>query len=272
MAVATTAETTGATTAATTALIIAAHGDRGGPAPNLAIAQHCDRLRRMSDFGRVTAGFLNGTPRIEDVLASLKGRRDLKDVLVYPFFMSVGYFVDRVLPERIALAALAIPVRQMAPLGADPLLLDLMEERAIGGAAELGIPAEDADLLVVGHGSKLGPASANATKAVAAGLAERTPFATVTTAFLEEPPFVDEAIPAATKPLVVLGYFSSGGMHAAEDVPAAIARATVPLSYRGAIGADPAVATLIAASAMAALGLEAREPATLAHEKRDATS
>jgi len=109
-------------------------------------------------------------------------------------------------------------------------------------------------LLIVGHGSKLGPASASATRKAAARAAITRRFASVTTAFLEEEPFLEDILRAsAATPTVVAGFFFGDGLHAGEDVPDAIAEAGANALYTGAIGNSPAVAPLIAAALKTAL-------------------
>ena len=44
---------------------------------------------------------------------------------------------------------------------------------------------------------------------------------------------------------MVIGFFSSGGMHAAEDVPAAIAKTGADAIYAGPIGASAQIPRLI---------------------------
>ena len=80
-------------------------------------------------------------------------------------------------------------------------------------------------LLVVGHGSKFGPASAEATQERRPRIARAGSFASVATAFLEEPPFLKTRLRRVEAPTVVAGFFFGDGMHAGEDVPAAIAEA-----------------------------------------------
>ena len=64
-------------------------------------------------------------------------------------------------------ATVATPMRRLPPLGLEPGIADLVLADAISAAEAAGYVLSDSNLLVVGHGSKFGPASANATRKVA---------------------------------------------------------------------------------------------------------
>ena len=229
------------------AAVLVAHGDRGGPSPNAALHAQAEAVRASLAPATVTAGVLKGEPSLEEALARAAAS-GAAHIAVYPLFMADGYFMRKV-EERVAAAGIAPDPRILAPLGLDPALPDTLVEEAEKMASREGITPLSARLLIVGHGSKLGPASANATRKAAARAALARRFASVTTAFLEEEPFVEDALAAGrTQPTVVAGFFFGDGMHAGEDVPAAIAEAGANAIYTGAIGNSPAVAPLIAAA------------------------
>jgi sirohydrochlorin ferrochelatase len=227
-----------------TALVLAAHGDRGSACRNAVLRRHMEALSALGICGKADAGVLNGEPLLQDVLRDAASE-GVEQLLVYPFFMSGGYFVKKVLPERIALAKIAQPVTILAPLGLDPRLPRLLIRRSLDTAKEAGFVARTARLLIVGHGSKFGRASAEATKEAAAAVSASGAFGKVVTAFLEEPPFLFDALNSEQTPTVVAGFFSGEGMHGHDDVPAAIARISAPCAYTRPIGADPEVAVLI---------------------------
>jgi len=103
--------------------------------------------------------------------------------------------------------------------------------------------------VIVGHGSKSGaPASARSTRATAAVLGAQGLFAKVETAFLEEAPFAADVIAGCDRPTVVVGFFNGDGLHAAEDVPEAIAEAGGKAVYTGPLGASEGARRLIANS------------------------
>lgn len=227
------------------AVILAAHGDRGGDDPNATLFRHCAALRANGTFHSVSAGILRGEPVLEDAVraAVASGATCLA---VYPMFMAEGYFTRKVLTQRLAALEIPVDVHVLPPLGADPRLPDLMRAEALATAERVGIEAHTARLLIVGHGSKIGPASAEATRVVAAAIEQAGGFGRVETAFLEEPEFLEDALRRdAVTSTIVSGYFSGDGLHAAEDVPQAIVEAGAAAIYAGPIGKSDRISEMI---------------------------
>jgi sirohydrochlorin ferrochelatase len=233
------------------AVVLAAHGDRGGGDPNATLRAHRDALHALGHFRCVTAGVLKGEPEFETAL-NLAGQSGAAAIAIYPMFMADGYFTNKVLPERIANTGYGRASRILSPLGLDSRVPGLMLCEALSAAVRAGIEASSARLLVVGHGSQIGPASANATRAASHEIAARGMFASVATAFLEEPDFLDDALMADPRPTIVSGFFSGDGMHAAEDVPEAIQTTGANAHYAGPIGRSPELPRLISDAITAA--------------------
>lgn len=223
--------------------ILVSHGDRGGSAPNAALAAQAERVRELTGL-TVLTGMLKGEPTLEEAV-SKAATTGASRIVVYPLFMADGYFVKKV-RERASAVITSPELVVLAPLGIDPALADILVDEAVSLAQQENIETSGARLLIVGHGSKLGPASASATRKVAARAALARRFASVSTAFLEEEPFLEDALRASKTPTVVAGFFFGDGMHAAEDVPEAIAETGANAVYTGAIGDSPAIARLIA--------------------------
>lgn len=233
------------------ALVLAAHGDRGGSDRNAVLRQHADSLQNRGLLNSVSYGVLNGEPPLAGALQDADWTNpDL--VLVYPFFMSDGYFVKKVLPERIEQAGLAAPVETLEPLGLDPALPGLLLRRSIDAARDAGFEPPESRLIIVGHGSKFGRASAEATEAAATAVRTKATFVKVLTAFLEEAPFIADVLAAEQAPTVVAGFFSAEGMHGHDDVPEAIGAAQAPCIYTRPIGGDPEIPALIEAAVLKA--------------------
>ena len=238
------------------AAVLASHGDRAGIARNRLLASHAESVRSLTGLRSVTAGVLKGEPSLEAALseAAATGART---ILVYPLFMAEGYFTATVLPDRIRAAGFESTTRILAPLGLDRGVADLMQAEARETSRQAGLDPRASRLLVVGHGSKFGPASASATREAAAAIAQAGSFASVATAFLEEPPFLKSALERLQTPTVVAGFFFGDGMHAGEDVPAAIEETRAHAVYSGPIGQSAGIPSLIAASLLAASTVEA---------------
>lgn len=235
-----------------TAVLIVAHGERGGRADNRLLLSLRDAVAGRTGLRSLHAGVLNGAPSIEEALQALAAERPRR-LLVYPFFMSDGYFTRTVVPQRIAAAGNGMPWQLLAPLGLDPALAALIEHRALAEATAAGWPPQRSRLLLVGHGSSKSDASARATRAAAAAVGKASKFAAVATAFLEEPPFLADALADDSDPTIVVGFLSGEGLHGRDDIPAAISQARSALRYAGPIGAAAGVDALIAAAISAAL-------------------
>lgn len=236
-----------------TAVVLVAHGERGGTMQNASLAAHVGALASDGFIRTVVGGVLNGTPTLGDALAQARSS-GAKRILVYPLFMAPGYFVDIKLPDEIHVAGCDDISEILTPLGSDPNLPAIMLRRAVGVARKANLSPALARLVVVGHGSKSGtPASAYATRQFAATLRGRGVFGEVDVAFLEEAPSVQDVLTASKRPTVVIGYFYAAGLHAAEDVPEAIAETGADAIYTGAVGADMDTTNLIRKSIFAAV-------------------
>jgi sirohydrochlorin ferrochelatase len=234
------------------AAVLVSHGDRGGVDPNATLKAQAEAVHALTGLGSVTIGVLKGTPSLEEAL-EVADASGAAEILLCPLFMAEGYFAGRVLPHRLSEANVDTPIRTLPPIGLDAAMPDLVLADAIAAAEGAGLTPTLSNLLIVGHGSKFGSASADATRKVADEVAAARRFASVATAFLEEAPLVEEALTGISTPTVVAGFFFGDGMHAAEDVPEAIARTGAPAVYSGAVGSSPHVPGLIAAAITRAL-------------------
>lgn len=234
-------------------VVLVAHGERGGAFSNAILRGHAGQVGAALPGLAVAAGVLSGEPTLEAALFDVAARSE-GPILVYPFFMAPGFFVNVKIPNRIAEAGLTERCRVLVPFGmAEPLPV-VIRDRARAQALEAGIDAATARLLLVGHGSKVARASAEATEAVAACLREIGSFGVVATAFLEEAPFLEDVVVADERPTIVVGFFNGDGLHAAEDVPQALGSFDGPIVYTGPVGAFPEVAGLIADAVGKAMG------------------
>ncbi|HSM19375.1 MAG TPA: CbiX/SirB N-terminal domain-containing protein, partial [Hyphomicrobiales bacterium] len=101
-------------------------------------------------------------------------------------------------------------------------------------------------LLLVAHGSSKSGESARAARAVAEKVAKLSDFVSVDVAFLEEEPFLDDALSGMPGPAVVLGLFAGDGLHAGEDLPATVAKSgRRDIVLCGPIAAEPALVDLL---------------------------
>lgn len=226
------------------ALVLAAHGDRGGQAPNTKLFAHRDTLAKTGEFRVVTAGVLKGDPSLEDAVTSALDT-GASDVVIYPMFMADGYFTKTVLPQRLAALRPLQNFRILPPLGVDPRLPAFILDHTLSTAMQHKVNPKTSRLLVVGHGSQLGPASSQSTQAIANFIAQKDVFSVVETAFLEEEEFLEDALVRTSSLTLVLGFFSGDGMHAADDVPKLISKTGAHAIYTGSIGSLPELASFI---------------------------
>lgn len=226
------------------ALILAAHGETGVPDPNRALGAHASALKDSVACLCTGYGVLNGEPDLGAALAQAV-KAGAEEFLIYPFFMSDGYFVKHLLPERLAAAGVEDRTSILPPLGHDPGIAGVMMEQALAAAENAGFVPKKSRLLVIGHGSKSMPASAKATRHISRDLDAMRKFMNVETAFLEEPPFLLNALVAHRGECVVSGFFASNGIHSTHDVPGTLEETGSPAVYSGPVGVSADVRKLV---------------------------
>lgn len=204
------------------ALLIAAHGDCGGNGGNVLANELARRIRQANRYGQVMVGYMRSAPTIEEAAARIGCGR----IRLYPLFMSDGYYVRDAIPKRLGIHngvdALGHAVTIDQPLGLHPELPHQLLSAAAGAATGVGVSPAAASLLIVAHGSGNSPHSADVARQVAGCIAGEKIFGQVETAFLEEAPFFTETLARMPRPVFVLGLFAGGGMHADEDIHAAV--------------------------------------------------
>lgn len=233
------------------ALLIAAHGERTAGAGNEGTFRIARTLSDQAVASEVSVGFVRGEPGIKDALAALAAPR----VLVYPLFVSNGYFTrDRLVQLLDEANGQRRKVEVMAPLGLDPGLPDLVLAFATRAALEHGWVPRSCNVVLLAHGSRKNPASRNSTERMARALEARTAFRNVHIALLEEPPFLGAAAAAIEGPVVVVGMFSGEGLHGAKDAPRLVSELNRDdVAFAGVIGSAEGVERLIAQSVRNAL-------------------
>ena len=172
------------------ALLLAAHGERRDGAGNDGVAQLAADLARRNIAGEIGIGFIKGIPAIDEMLRALAS----PTVLVYPLFLSDGYFNRVRLPQLVAKAGVSRTVRVLDPLGLDPAFADLVAQKAGAAAQAAAFATARTTVVLLAHGSASDPGSRQATEQLARRLDERGEFLAVRAAFLEEPPSLADAV------------------------------------------------------------------------------
>ena len=231
------------------ALLLAAHGERRDGAGNDGVAQLAADLARRNVAGEVAVGFIKGIPAIDEAVRALASAT----VLVYPLFLSDGYFNRVRLPQLLAKAGGSRRVRVLDPLGLDPSLVAIVADQARAAARDAGFEETQTMVALLAHGSSSDPASHQATEQMALRLGRQARFLAVRSAFLEEPPSLAEAVGSFAGPVVVVGLFAGEGLHGAADLPQLVRElGRDRIAFAGNIGAFAGLSDLVAAAVMRA--------------------
>ena len=78
-------------------LILFGHGTTLNPEACATVKQHAGELRRRGIFAAVHEAFWKQEPKLADVLSRAQTPR----VFLAPFFMSEGYFCERIIPSEL---------------------------------------------------------------------------------------------------------------------------------------------------------------------------
>ena len=177
-------------------------------------------------FRDVAVGYVRGTPDLTAAASKLSA----SNLRVYPLFMSDGYYVKRAIPERLGLNQPGPEMRNsdtviMPPLGVSERMPDVLSALALQTARQAKVSPQDCGVLLVAHGSTKDDCSRRATENLAGRIGRMGVFGRLHTAYLEEPPFLNDQLQNLPGPLIVLGLFIGTGMHGGDDL--AVARNTL---------------------------------------------
>lgn len=210
-----------------TALILAGHGSTKNNQSSRFTRETAKRLQKRGIFKDVRVGFWKEHPSFQEVFHGLEA----KEAVVVPWFLTRGYFVEKVLAEQFAQTP--IPCRLTEPIGVRPEIYSLMRERVKRLRRRMLFPAifgwfrgqgpirrEKTSLLLASHGTPLHAGS----RLAADQLAERFThdgYRVSRAMFLEEEPRIANwhQLAAPEGPVIVLPHFLAGGLHGSEDVP-----------------------------------------------------
>ena len=107
-----------------TALILAGHGSTKNRDSSRHTRETAKRLQKRGIFKEVRAGFWKESPSFQEVFHGLEA----KEAVVVPWFLTRGYFVEKVLAEQFK--ETPMPTRIVDPIGARPEIVDLVRARA----------------------------------------------------------------------------------------------------------------------------------------------
>lgn len=229
-----------------------AHGAPSAPAgPERAVRALADKVAALLPGVAVGGATLAAPGALEAALAALPGTAPL----VFPVFMSGGWFVRVKLPQRIGRVC-GGSFEMLRPLGLDPALHSLCLDAALEGARAAGLPPARTTLLLAAHGSPSDPAPREAVAAALRVIAGAAAFRDVRPGFIDEAPFLGEAA-RTDGPAVCLPFFAGRAGHVESDIPRALAAAGFDGLLLDAIGRHDGVAGIVAASLAARAGRRA---------------
>ena len=205
------------------ALLIVAHGSTVNPESSAPTWTHAREIQCRKIFADVRCAFWKEEPSLRDARFFFADV-GIREVFVVPNFISEGYFTQTVIPRELELKG---PVTTRAngqawiycePVGNNPVVTELLLARAREIAPNVE-PTETA-LLIVAHGTELNDNSAIAAKREAERIRALGEFASVSNAYMEEPPLIAEwdQLTSASN-VIVVPFFIAEGLHSYEDIP-----------------------------------------------------
>jgi sirohydrochlorin ferrochelatase len=199
--------------------IIVAHGSPSDPPrQEAAMAEFARAVARHRPGLRVVSATLADPAALPRALAAAG-----EGAVVYPMFMSDGWFVSDLLPKRLAKAG-AAGTEVLPPFGLDPGLPAFCAARLAEAARAEGLDPATATLVVAAHGSPSDPRAGAAALAAADGIAARIRFAEVRVCFVDQAPFLAQGL-SVRGPAICLPFFATAASHVEDDLPRAVAEA-----------------------------------------------
>ncbi|MDK3073324.1 CbiX/SirB N-terminal domain-containing protein [Sedimentitalea sp. JM2-8] len=223
---------------ATRSAIIVSHGQPSDPDPaERALADLTARVAALMPGWRLASATLAKHGALDAAVAEV-GR----DALIYPLFMTDGWFTQTTLPKRLGAAQAHI----LAPLGTDPSLPDLAVHWLAEELRTRRWQARETTLIVASHGSGKSRNSARDTRRFTDALTAAMPFADVRTGYIEESPFLGDIVFDLPEQSICLPFFAAEGGHVTDDIPEALDLADFRGLRLAPVGTHPAIPALVA--------------------------
>jgi sirohydrochlorin ferrochelatase len=218
--------------------VIVSHGQPSDPAPaETALADLAAQVAALMPGWTLHSATLAADGALDAALAQAGPAP-----LVYPLFMTDGWFTRTALPDRIGTPG----ARILPPLGVDPALPALADRWLHQLLADQGWQASDTCLIVAGHGSGRSSNSARDTTAFAEALTARLPFGQMRLGFIEEPPYLGDVVFDTGAQAICLPFFAAAGGHVIDDIPEALDLAEFPGLRLDPVGTQADIPALIA--------------------------
>jgi len=234
------------------ALVLIGHGTRFDPDAAAPVYQHAAELRRRRLFGAVQEAFWKQEPRLVEVRPGLQHKR----VFLAPFFLSEGYFSERVIPEELGFKTGPGPGWDRVQtrggqalfycnvVGTHRNLVQIALHRAQEAVEKSPFPRcprpDQTSLIMAGHGTERDQNSRAVIERLVEVVAGLNTYAQVSAVYLEETPrILDVYGLAQSQNLVVVPFFAGEGPHVKRDIPLALGQPEQVLRQRLESGQTP---------------------------------
>ena len=218
--------------------ILVSHGQPSDPDPaEAALKDFTERVRRVLADWQVESATLAKPGALDSVLGTTG-----PDPIIYPFFMTEGWFTGDALLERLD----GRPARILPPFGLDPNLPAMTVSLLNKELSKRGWRARDTRLFIAAHGSGRSPNSSRDTQRFAKALADIMRFEEIRVGFVEQRPNLADAALDLGPRAICLPFFAARGGHVLEDLPEALKQAAFSGVCLDPIGCAPGAPQLVA--------------------------
>lgn len=224
-------------------VLLVAHGERGGRLNNANLLELADQVRANLGHVEVSAAVLKGNPSLEHGWQQLSA----SSRMIYPFFMSDGYFVSRILPKKIS-EAIGISFDELeilAPFGVSRYLASNVISALRWELIRLNRMGERPPVLIAAHGASLDKQSSRRAGELATALEMYGCFGPISCAFLDEGPYLEDVAPHLSPDSIVLPLFNGLGSHAVDDMARIKAECQYGVHFVAPVGSHRWVANLV---------------------------
>ena len=221
--------------------LIVSHGQPSAPAPAEAdLARLATAVALLLPDWQITSATLAGPDGLARAVISGPG-------VIYPMFMSGGWFTASHLPQRLA-AVGGADWEILTPFGLDPRVQAL----TVAIAQEATHGQSNPEVLLAAHGSFRSPAPSDVAYAVVSQL-HRAGIRLAQAGFIDQSPRITEVARDFGPNAVCLPFFAASGGHVSDDLPEALAKACFTGRLLPPLGQDARVPALIASALQTAL-------------------
>lgn len=201
-------------------LILAAHGSEAASDSNAPVVDLANQIASQKIFANVTPAFLLGQPNMSNVLEQVS----TKKVVVVPLMTSAGYYLNSVIPKRLAenTDSEHSDWHISSVAGMHSRIAEQMVARINTRLDENNITESETTIVLIGHGTRRNRNSGKSTFALFERLKLAFPDARNRVAFLDQDPEAPLVAASVVEGhTIVVPFLVSRGPHTTVDVPEA---------------------------------------------------